>query len=90
MDVINYMKFINEFTHVKCILFNEIPSLCLSFMQKPKVYEKTRFTKIKGHDYEKAYEIINHFKFQNEKTKEDLVMFEFLSKTLKKMIKKFK
>ena len=90
MDMMNYLKFINEFTHIKCILFNEIHSLCLSFMEKPKVYENNRFTKIKANNHKKVFDIFNHFKSKNEKTKEDIMIFELLSKSLKKMIRKFK
>ena len=73
-----------EYAQVKCILFNDIHSLCLSFIQKPKVYENNRFTKIQSNNHEKVYEIINHFKSKNEKSKEDLKIFELFSKTLKK------
>ena len=90
MDMINYLKFMQEYAQVKCILFNDIHSLCLSFIQKPKVYENNRFTKIQSNNHEKVYEIINHFKSKNEKSKEDLKIFELLSKTLKKMIRKFR
>ena len=90
MDMINYMKFIQEYTHVKCLLFNDIHSLCLSFIKKPKVYENNKFTKIESEDYKKVFDIINYFQSKNEKTKEDLLIFNLLSKTLKKIIKKFK
>ena len=90
MDMINYLKFMQEYTHFKCILFNDIHSLCLSFMQKPKVYENNRFTKINSDNHKKVFDIFNHFKSKNQKSKEDLIIFEFLSKTLKKIIQKFR
>ena len=90
MDIINYLKFMQEYTHVKCILFNEIHSLCLGFIQKPKVYENNKFTMIKADNHIKIFDIINYFKSKNEKTKQDLIIFELLSNTLKKISKKFK
>ena len=89
MDIINYLKFLQEFSQVKCILFNEIHSLCLSFIQKPKVYENNYFTKIESDHYIKLFDIINYFKSKNEKSKEDLIIFELISNTMKKVINKF-
>jgi hypothetical protein len=43
MDVINFMKIIQEFNYVKCLLFDDVHSLCLSFFKKPKVLEKNIF-----------------------------------------------
>ena len=89
MDMINYLKFIQEYIHVKCILFEDVHSLCLSHIQKPKVYEENRFVKVNSDEYIKAMDIISFFKSRNVMTKVDDKMYEILSNDLKKMIKNY-
>ena len=89
MDMISYLKFIQEYIHVKCILFEDVHSLCLSHIQKPKVYEDNRFVKVHSDEYIKAMDIISFFKSRNIMTKMDDKIYEILSKDLKKMIKNY-
>jgi hypothetical protein len=90
MDMINYLKFMKEYIHVKCLLFNDVHSLCLSFIQKPKVYEKNRFVKINSQSHKKLKDIITYFNSKKSLSKKDKEMFDLLSREVKKMIEHFK
>jgi len=86
MDMINYLKFMQEYINLKCILFDDIQSLCLSFIRKPKVYEKNRFLKINSHSHKKLKEIILFFKEHNELGVLDEKIYDLLSDDVKNFI----
>jgi len=86
MDMINYLNFMQEFIHIKCLLFDDIQSLCLSFIRKPKIYEKNRFLKINSHSYKKLKEIILFFREKKELSALDEKIYDLLSDDVKKII----
>ncbi len=86
MDMINYLKFMQEYINLKCLLFDDIQSLCLSFFRKPKVYEKNRFLKINSHSYKKLKEIIQFFRETKDFEELDEKIYELLSEDVKTLI----
>jgi hypothetical protein len=85
MDMINYLKFMQEYIHLKCLLFNDFQSLCLSFIRKPKVYEKNRFLKINSHSYKKLKELIIYVKSHKNIMKNEKI-FSLISEDVKNLI----
>ena len=87
MDVIDYLNFRQEYTHLKCLLFDDVHSLCLSYLYKPKVYEKNIMTKIFSKDDKKLSEIINFFKNKTDFSEKDKRIYNILSEDVKCLIK---
>jgi len=75
-----------EYINIKCLLFDDIQSLCLSFFRKPKVYEKNRFLKINSHSYKKLKEIIQFFRENKDFEELDEKIYELLSDDVKTLI----
>ncbi len=90
MDMINYLKFVHEYIHVKCFLFEDLQSLCLGFIKKPKIFEKSRFVTINSKSHKQLKQIIQFFKEKKELSKKDLKIYELLSDEIKLMIYKFR
>jgi hypothetical protein len=86
MDMINYLNFMQEFIHIKCLLFDDIQSLCLDFIRKPKIYEKNRFLKIHSHSYKKLKEIISYFRQNKQLSEMDEKIYDLLSDDVKNLI----
>ncbi len=79
-----------EYIHLKCLLFNDVQSLCLSFMKKHKVYEKNRFLKINSKSYKKLKEIILFYRDNKDLSPMDSKIYELLSDDVKDLIKRYK
>jgi len=90
MDMINYLKFMQEYIHVKCFLFNDLQSLCLGFIKKPKIFEKSRFVTINSKSHKQLKEIIQFFKEKKDLSQKDMKIYDLLSDEIKMMIYKFK
>ncbi len=90
MDMINYLKFVQEYIHVKCFLFNDLQSLCLGFLKKPKIFEKSRFVTINSKSHKQLKQIIQFFKEKSVLTKKDLQIYDLLSDEIKFLIYKLK
>ena len=86
MDMVKYLKFINEYIHLKCILFKDAHSLCLNFIKKPKVHEKNRFIKINSKMVKQVKEITDYFSNVKEMTAKDRRIYTLLNKNVQKMI----
>jgi hypothetical protein len=90
MDMINYLKFVHEYIHVKCFLFDDLQSLCLGFIKKPKIFESNRFVTINAKSHKKLKEILKSFKIKNDLTQNDLKIYNLLSDEVKLLIYKFR
>ena len=90
MDMINYLSSMQDFINVEYLLFNSIHSLCLGFIEKPKIYEKSLFTKTYGKKYKKLAEIIDYFENKKNLTIEDKKIYNLLSKEVKNFILEYK
>jgi hypothetical protein len=90
MDMINYLKFVQEYINVKCFLFDELQSLSLDFIKKPKIFESNRFVIINAKAHKKLKEIIESFKSKKELTNNDLKIYDLLSDEIKLLIYKFR
>jgi len=90
MDMINYLKFVQEYINVKCFLFDDLQSLCLDFIKKPKIFESNRFVIINAKAHKKLKEIIESFKKKKELTNHDLKIYDLLSDEIKLFIYKFR
>ena len=88
--MIYYLNFQQEYMHMKCLLFDDLQPLCLSFMRKPKVYDKNIFSKVNSKSTKKLKEIILFFKNKRELSQQDQKMYELLSEDVKSLIKNFK
>ena len=87
MDVINYLNILQEFNNTKCLLFDDVHSLCLSFFKKPKLFEKNISTKINSKNHSKLREIIKYFTEKKDISKKDETIFNLLSDDVKNFIK---
>ena len=90
MDMIHYLKNMQELINMKYLLFNDIHCLCLGFFKKPKIYEKNQFVKDYSRDYKKLAEIINYYEKKKNYTSIDLKIFDLLSDEIKSMILEYK
>lgn len=90
MDMINYLKFCEEHINIKCLLFNDIQSLCLNFSEKPKLYEKNRFNNIIDTEFESKKEIIDYYVNKSILPKIDKDIFDLLPQKIKDLIIKNK
>ena len=90
MDMINYLSSMQDFINVEYLLFNSIHSLCLGFIDKPKIYEKSLFTKTYGKKYKKLAEIVDYFENKKNLTFEDKRIYNLLSKQVKNFILEYK
>jgi hypothetical protein len=90
LDIVNYLKFMQEYIHLKCLLFNDVQTLCFSFMKKHKVYEKNRFLKINSKSYKKLKEIILFYRDNKDLSPMDNKIYELLSDDVKDLIKRYK
>ncbi len=86
MDIINYMKFIHEYIHLKCLLFTDFQSLCFSFIRKPNIYEKNRFLKINSQSHKKLKEIMVLIRDMKEFGDLDKKIFDLQSNDVKGFI----
>jgi hypothetical protein len=86
MDMVNYLKFMQEYIHLKCLFFDDMQSLSLSFIRRPKIYEKNRFLKINSHSYKKLREIILFYREKRQLSELDEKIYELLSDDVKKII----
>ena len=60
--MINYLSIIQDFINLEYLLFNSIHSLCLGFIEEPKIYEKSLFAKTyRKIIFKKLAEIIDYF-----------------------------
>ena len=90
MDIINYLAGMQDFVNVEYLLFNSIHSLCLGFFEKPKIYEKSLFTKNYGKKYKKLAEIIDYYDNKKILSIEDKRIYNLLSKQVKNLILEYK
>ena len=86
MDMINYLKFFDEHINIKCLLFNEVQSLCLNFTEKPKLYVKNHYNDIMNSDYKSIKEITEYFVNKTFLPKTDKDIFDLLSKKIQNII----
>jgi hypothetical protein len=86
LDMINYLKFMQEYIHLKCLLFDDFQTLCLSFIKKPKIYEKDRFLNINSHGFKKLKDIITFLREKKEFGELDEKIYELLSDDIKAVI----
>jgi hypothetical protein len=90
MDVINYLSFIKEYTHLKCLLFEDVPSMCLSFTQNPKLYEHSRFTKLNKDNKDMIEKIVKFYVSNKHPSEQEKKLYELLSDDIKEIIIKLK
>ena len=90
MDMINYLKFFEEHVNIKCLLFNDIQSLCLNFTKKQKLYEKNSFNKNINPDYENINEIVDYYVKNPILSKIDKDILELLPEKMQDFISKTK
>jgi hypothetical protein len=86
MDMINYLKFMQEYIYLKCLLFDDFQSLCMSFVRKPKIYEKNRFLKINSNSYKKLKEIIISLRKKTDYGDLDEKIYDLISDEIKSLI----
>ena len=86
MDMINYLKFFEEHVNIKCLLFNDIRTTCLNFIEKPKLYENNRFNKIVNRDYEHINEIVDFYVKKPNLKRIDKQLFKLLPKNIQDII----
>ena len=87
MDMINYLKFLQEYNNVKCLQFNDVQSLCLGFTKKPKIYEKNIIIKINSKTYKNLKEIVAFFKYKKRLSEKDNKIYDLLAEDVKNLIK---
>jgi hypothetical protein len=90
MDVINYLSFIKEYTYLKCILFDDVPSMCLNLTKNPKLYENSRFTKLNKNNSEMIQKIVKFYVKNSNLTQQEKKLYELLSDEIKDLITKYK
>ncbi len=90
MDVINYLSFIKEYTHLKCLLFDDIQSMCLSLTQNPKLYENTKFSKLNKDKNEMIEKVVKYYVANTHSTELEKKLYNILSDDIKEIISKFK
>ena len=88
MDVMNYLYFYQEYLNMKCLLFSHIQTLCLEFLEKPKLHEKSRFTKLNTGNNKRIKEIISYFLSKSDLSYEDSKFYDLLSPEIKSILKK--
>jgi len=86
MDMVNYLKFIQEYDLMKNLLFNDFQSVCFSFMRKPKIYEKISIPKMNYHLYKELKEIIIYLKENRFSGELDHKIYDLLSDDVKYFI----
>ena len=86
MDMINYLKFMQEYVNLKCLLFDDFQSLCMSFVRKPKIYEKNQFLKINSHSYKKLKELILLIRNKKDCGDLDEKIYDLISDEIKTFI----
>ena len=92
IDMINYLKFFDEHINIKCLLFNDVQSLCFSFTEKPKLYDKKKYKYLLNSDHESIKEIVDYFikkKLLISKSSDNRI-FDLLNKNIKDLITKNK
>ena len=90
MDMINYLRLHEEQINIKCLIFNDIQSICLNYTDRPKLYEKNHFNKIINPGHENINEIVDYYVKKSCLNKEDDDIFKLLSKTIQDNIKRLK
>ena len=88
MDVMNYLYFFQEFLNMKCLLFSHIQTLCLEFLEKPKLHEKSRFTKLNARNNKRMKEIIKYFLSKSDFSYDDSKFYDLLTPDIKEIITK--
>jgi hypothetical protein len=90
MDVIDYLKFMNEYIFVKCLIFSYPQNLCLKFVEKPKLFERSRFIKLQDNSGNKSIkrkiDLIKYFRSQSQVTEKDKIFYEMVSQDIKTII----
>jgi hypothetical protein len=86
LDIVNYMKFNQEFIILKHLLLSEFQLKCFKFIRKPKTYEENEFLKIKSNDYNDLLNIFTVLKQKEEFSGIDKKVYELLSEDLKKIL----
>jgi hypothetical protein len=86
LDILNYLKFCNEYLYLKCILLSDIQTLCFSYLESPKLYEKNKFNVIHSKDIKKISQIVAYFR-KNDLNPTDEKIFNLLSEYIKELIK---
>ena len=87
MDFMSYLEFMDEFSFLKSILLGHIHSLCLGYIEKPKLYEKNNFNLIFSSDEKKINEIVQYFRGLEKFTKRDEEFFNLISPYIKNLVK---
>ena len=90
MDLINYLKFFDEHINIKSLIFNEVQSLCLNFIEKPKLYEKNQYNSIINSDNQSVKVIADYYVNKSFLSKIDKDILELLSKNIRNLILKNK
>ena len=90
LDVVNYLKFYQEYSMMKTIIFNDITNLCLTLLKKPNLYEKNTFSQIHLGKEERIKKVFDYFSQKDHYTANDYKLLEILSDNIKKIVKLYK
>jgi hypothetical protein len=71
---------------MKNILFDEIHALCLNNVEKPKIYEKTRFNQIYSNNILSVLRIVKHYQTLSTLKMRDKQLYVILSPEIKNLI----
>jgi hypothetical protein len=90
MDVINYLYLTREYTYLKCVLFDEVQAMCLSFSKNPKLYENSRFMNLHKDPNDIIEKIVKFYANNPNLSQKENRLFEILPDDIKNIIVSYK
>ena len=89
LDVVNYLKFYQEYSVMKTIIFNDITNLCLTLPKKPNLYENNSFSQIHLSKDERIKKVFDYFSLKDFYNSNDRKLLDVISQDVRKIIKLF-
>ena len=90
LDVVNYLKFYQEYSVMKTIIFNDITNLCLTLPKKPNLYENNSFSQIHLSKDERIKKVFDYFSLKDFYNSNDRKLLDVISQDVRKIIKLYK
>lgn len=90
IDVVNYLKFYQEYSIVKTIIFNDITNLCLTLAQKPNLYESNSFNRMHLTKHERVKKLFDYFSQKDFYSANDRKLLDIILNEVKQIIAIYK